>query len=153
MVLKTREDLPEPDTPVNTVIRRLGISSETFLRFVLRRAADGDRTVVGVGHRLVLSHLIELWRESFPDLPRSSPAPSSTCFTLPLSADAYAMQLCKQGLAGLARIVPADFNLSAPIPAPGPQRTAATRPWRPGRPAADPAGSPTAPCAGGSPCS
>jgi hypothetical protein len=102
MVLKTREDLPEPDTPVNTVIRRLGISSETFLRFVLRRAADGDRTVVGVGHRLVLSHLIELWRESFPDLPRSSPAPSSTCFTLPLSADAYAMQLCKQGLAGLA---------------------------------------------------
>jgi hypothetical protein len=35
------------------------------------------------------------------------------------------------------------FNLSAPIPAPGPQRTAATRPWRPGRPAADPAGSPT----------
>src|SRR6266516_3227564 len=28
-------------------------------------------------------------------------------------------------------IVPADFNLSAPGPAPGPQRTAATRPWRP----------------------
>ena len=41
---------------------------------------------------------------------------------------------------------------SAPGPAPNWQRTAAIRPWRPGRPAADPAGSPTAPCAGGSPC-
>ena len=29
----------------------------------------------------------------------SSPAPSLTRFILPLSADAYAMQLCKQGLA------------------------------------------------------
>src|ERR1700733_319975 len=47
----------------------------------------------------------------------------------------------------------ADFNPSAPIPAPASQRTAATRPWRPGRPAADPAGSPTVPCAGGFPCS
>src|ERR1700692_2311184 len=46
-----------------------------------------------------------------------------------------------------------SFSLSAPRPAPGLQRTAATRIWRPGRPAADPAGSPTAPCAGGSPCS
>src|SRR5438552_18325231 len=35
-------------------------------------------------------------------------------------------------------------------PAPGPQRTPATRSCRPGGPAADPAGSPT-PCAGGSP--
>src|SRR5229473_2843463 len=49
------------------------------------------------------------------------------------------------------RIVPSDFNLSAPRPAPGLQRTAATRPWRPGRPAADPAGNPTPPCAGASP--
>ena len=47
----------------------------------------------------------------------------------------------------------AGISPFAPRPAPGPQRTAATRPWRPGRPAADPAGSPTAPCAGGSPCS
>ena len=46
-----------------------------------------------------------------------------------------------------------SLSLSAPRPAPGLQRTAATRTWRPGRPAADPAGSPTAPCAGGSPCS
>src|SRR3981189_2764187 len=44
------------------------------------------------------------------------------------------------------------FSLSAPRPAPGLQGTSATRTWRPGRPAADPAGSPTAPCAGGSPC-
>jgi hypothetical protein len=36
VVLKTREDLPEPDTPVNTVIRCLGISSETFLRLSSR---------------------------------------------------------------------------------------------------------------------
>ena len=38
-------------------------------------------------------------------------------------------------------------------PAPASQRTGATRPWRPRRPAADPAGSPTAPCTGASPCS
>src|ERR1700730_4563737 len=42
-------------------------------------------------------------------------------------------------------------KIAAPGGQPRPQRTAATRPWRPGRPAADPAGSPTAPCAGGSP--
>ena len=47
--------------------------------------------------------------------------------------------------------VPADFNLSASRPAPGLQRTSATRIWRPGRPAADRGGSPTVPCAGGSP--
>ncbi len=46
-----------------------------------------------------------------------------------------------------------SFNLSAPRPARGTQRTSATRPWRPGKPAADQAGSPTAPCAGGSPSS
>src|SRR4029078_5806261 len=44
-------------------------------------------------------------------------------------------------------------SLSVSASAPGPQRISATRTWRPGRPAADPAGSPTAPCAGGSPCS
>src|ERR1700738_3492763 len=38
----------------------------------------------------------------------------------------------------IGRIVLADFNLPAPRPAPGLQRTAATRTWRPGRPAADP---------------
>src|SRR5450631_4676799 len=54
---------------------------------------------------------------------------------------------------GLAVNGAADFSLSVPGPAPDLQRTAATRIWRPGRPAADPAGSPTAPCAGGSPCS
>src|SRR3546814_11319193 len=45
-------------------------------------------------------------------------------------------------------VVPADINLTAPIPAPGLQRTAATRPGRPGRPAADLAGSTPAPCPG-----
>ncbi len=45
----------------------------------------------------------------------------------------------------------ADFKLFAPRPAPVPQRTSATRPWRPRSTAADQAGSPTAPCAGGSP--
>jgi len=49
------------------------------------------------------------------------------------------------------RIAPADFSPFASRLAPGSQRTAATRPWRPGRLAADPAGSPTAPCADASP--
>src|SRR5262245_27895266 len=44
----------------------------------------------------------------------------------------------------------ADLSLSAPGPAPASQRLAAT-PWRRRRPASDPAGSPTAPCAGGFP--
>jgi len=48
---------------------------------------------------------------------------------------------------------PADFSLCAPRPAPEPQRTGATRPWRPGRPVPGPAGSLTAPCADVSPCS
>src|SRR5580692_10437746 len=34
-------------------------------------------------------------------------------------------------------------TLAGPIPSPDSQRTAATRTWHPGRPAADPAGSPT----------
>jgi len=45
------------------------------------------------------------------------------------------------------------FSPFAPRPAPGSQRTSATRLLHPRRPAADPAGSPTAPCAGVSPCS
>src|SRR5258708_14130894 len=56
----------------------------------------------------------------------------------------------KQGELGM---VPPDLSLSAPIPAPVPQRTAATRPWRPRSTAADPAGSPTAPCRRGYPSS
>jgi hypothetical protein len=52
-----------------------------------------------------------------------------------------------------ASYVAGSVQPSAPRPAPGLRRTAATRTWRLGRPAADPAGSPTAPCAGGSPCS
>ena len=36
----------------------LGNIERDVLEIVLPRAADGDRTVVGVGHRMVLSHLI-----------------------------------------------------------------------------------------------
>src|SRR5262245_33984908 len=36
MVLKTSDDLPEPETPVNTVSRRLGISTLTSLRLFSR---------------------------------------------------------------------------------------------------------------------
>lgn len=36
MVPKTREDLPEPETPVKTVSRRLGMSSETSTRLFSR---------------------------------------------------------------------------------------------------------------------
>src|ERR1700693_6001478 len=50
---------------------------------------------------LCLRILIELWRESFPDLPTSPPLLNLTSerFILPLSADGCATQLCKQGLA------------------------------------------------------
>src|SRR5262245_11600297 len=36
MVSNTSDDLPEPDTPVNTVIARLGMRSETSLRLCSR---------------------------------------------------------------------------------------------------------------------
>ena len=36
MVAKTSEDLPEPETPVKTVSRRLGISTLTSLRLFSR---------------------------------------------------------------------------------------------------------------------
>src|SRR3569623_2147548 len=36
MASNTSDDLPDPDTPVNTVIFRFGISSETFLRLFSR---------------------------------------------------------------------------------------------------------------------
>jgi hypothetical protein len=36
MVPKTRDDLPDPDTPVNTVKRRLGSSTLTSLRLFSR---------------------------------------------------------------------------------------------------------------------
>ncbi len=36
MVPKTSDDFPDPETPVNTVILRLGMSSETFFRLFSR---------------------------------------------------------------------------------------------------------------------
>ena len=36
MVPKTRDDLPEPETPVNTVSRRLGMSTLTSFRLFSR---------------------------------------------------------------------------------------------------------------------
>lgn len=42
MVSKTNEDLPDPETPVKTVILRLGICSEMSLQVVLMRAGNGD---------------------------------------------------------------------------------------------------------------
>ena len=36
MVSNTRDDLPEPDTPVKTVMARLGMRSETSLRLCSR---------------------------------------------------------------------------------------------------------------------
>ena len=42
MVSKTREDLPEPDTPVKTVIFLLGISQGNILQVVFPGALDFD---------------------------------------------------------------------------------------------------------------
>ena len=39
MVANTSELLPDPDTPVNTVIRRFGISTEMFFRLFSRAPA------------------------------------------------------------------------------------------------------------------
>ena len=48
MVPKTRDDLPEPETPVNTVSLRFGMSRSMPVEVVLPRAADLDH-VVAVG--------------------------------------------------------------------------------------------------------
>jgi hypothetical protein len=45
MVPNTSDDFPDPETPVNTVICRFGMSSETFLRFVHACVADLDVVV------------------------------------------------------------------------------------------------------------
>ena len=60
-----------------------------------------NRTVVGVGHRLVRSHLIELWRESLPGLPTSTSAPNVTFDAVHIAAIRRCLQhaLCKQRLA------------------------------------------------------
>ena len=42
MVSKTMDDLPDPDTPVKTVILRLGMRNETFCRLLLPGAANLD---------------------------------------------------------------------------------------------------------------
>jgi hypothetical protein len=55
--------------------------------------------------------------------------------------------LCKADKQGLTSNRAGGLQSFRAKPAPGLQRPAATRPWRPGRPAADPAESPTAPCA------
>jgi hypothetical protein len=48
MVPNTSDDLPEPETPVNTVSRRLGSSTLTSLRLFSRAPLDADE-VVAVG--------------------------------------------------------------------------------------------------------
>ena len=54
IVPNTSELLPEPDTPVNTVSRRFGISTLTSLRLFTRAPCDADPVVPvgGVAHRL-----------------------------------------------------------------------------------------------------
>src|SRR5690348_15428403 len=49
IVLKTSELLPEPETPVNTVSRRFGISTLTFLRLFSRAPCTRMRSWLSAG--------------------------------------------------------------------------------------------------------
>src|SRR6478609_3814672 len=51
IVPKTSELLPEPETPVNTVSRRFGISMLTFLRLFSRAMHADHIVVVGIVQR------------------------------------------------------------------------------------------------------
>src|SRR4051794_40284026 len=53
MVSKTSDDLPEPDTPVKTVIFRLGMRTETFFRLFSRAPAISMTLVSTVAPQLV----------------------------------------------------------------------------------------------------
>jgi hypothetical protein len=63
MVSNTSELLPEPETQVNTVGRRFGISTMTSFRLVSRRALHADQTVA--------VHDVRWWRPGV-----RSPGPS-----------------------------------------------------------------------------
>src|SRR5512145_762099 len=52
MVLNTRDDLPDPETPVNTVNRRLGISTLTSFRLFSRAPWTRIRSWASAGCRL-----------------------------------------------------------------------------------------------------
>jgi hypothetical protein len=49
MVLNTSDDLPDPETPVNTVRRRFGISMLTFFRLFSRAPWTRIRSWVSAG--------------------------------------------------------------------------------------------------------
>src|ERR1051325_9131945 len=49
MVPKTSDDLPDPETPVNTVSRRLGISTLTSLRLLTRAPCTRMRPWLSAG--------------------------------------------------------------------------------------------------------
>src|SRR5690348_4002604 len=51
MVPNTSDDLPEPETPVKTVSRRLGISTEMFLRLLTRAPWTRMRSCRSAGAR------------------------------------------------------------------------------------------------------
>src|SRR5213594_4407544 len=59
-VSKASDDVPEPDTPVTTVSRSCGISSETFLRLFCR--APWIRSPEGWAIRTVLLRWVVYWK-------------------------------------------------------------------------------------------
>src|SRR2546427_476977 len=61
-VSNAREDLPEPDTPVTTVRRSWGISSEMFLRLFCR--APWMRSPRGRAIRTVLLRWVVYWKSA-----------------------------------------------------------------------------------------
>ena len=65
MVPNTSDDLPDPETPVNTVSRRLGISTPTFLRLFCRAPWTRIRSWLSAGH------LSRQFREAYGESPYS----------------------------------------------------------------------------------
>ena len=78
IVPNTSDDLPEPLTPVKTVSRRFGISTDDVLEVVLARADDADDLVrIGDVRRGVLCHAHSLPGDADTALPESCSMPAS----------------------------------------------------------------------------
>src|SRR5690242_6811691 len=110
MVLNTRELLPEPETPVNTVSRRFGISMLTSLRLFSRAPCTRIRSwlsaTCGAGDRvsflvamLVCSIVVRAGSGPASGLRAGSPAPALR------EADHVARRVAEVAVADAVRLV------------------------------------------------
>src|SRR5215510_6562523 len=76
MVPNTSDDLPDPETPVNTVSRRLGIATLTSLRLFSRAPWTRIRSWLSAGCCLVEA-MFALMSSSLDGLGRVAPSPAA----------------------------------------------------------------------------